>query len=127
MPAPREKHVHAEAFCLMQYQADDGSETELIWNSRDGVTPFVITLRSGKQARHVNWGQDVYAPDHRPLPGDRIFADLTAQRARQHATRMVEAYPEYLPDGVSVAQMIDQLAGGYLAQPGQPDLVEVAG
>jgi len=41
---------HAGAFCLMTYRADDGTEEEQVWNSRDGVTPFVITLRSGKAA-----------------------------------------------------------------------------
>lgn len=119
-------HTHSEAFCLMQYQADDGSEIEMIWNSRDGVTPFVITLRSGKQARHVNWGQDVYAPDHKPQPGDRIFTDLTPERARRSAARMVDAHPEYLPADTTREEMIDRLAAEY-ATPGAPDLVEVAG
>lgn len=74
-------HHHAEAFRLMRYQADDGTEDEWIWNSRDGVTPFIVTLRSGKSARHVNWAGDIYNPDHRPKPGDRIFVDLTPERA----------------------------------------------
>lgn len=51
--------AHQEAYCLMQYDADDGTETEVVWNSRDGVTPFGITLRSGKPATHARWGEDV--------------------------------------------------------------------
>lgn len=31
---------HAEAFMLMQYTSKGGTDTKLIWNSRDGVTPF---------------------------------------------------------------------------------------
>ena len=56
IPPPR--YRHPEAFMIMTYRADDGIEEERIWNSRDGVTPFVITLRNGKQATHVDWGQD---------------------------------------------------------------------
>jgi hypothetical protein len=32
------KHNHPEAFMLMEYVSEDGSETEVLWNSRDGVT-----------------------------------------------------------------------------------------
>lgn len=91
-------HVHGEAWCLMAYRADDGTETEVVWNSRDGVTPFVITLRSGKQATHVAWGNDVRKPDYRPTIGDRIFIDLTLERARELAAERVEEYwdhPDY--------------------------------
>ena len=85
-------HQHREAFCLMQYQADDGTEVEWIWNSRDGVTPFVITLRSGKSARHVDWSGDIYAPDHRPQPGDRIFVDLIPERAIERRRAFVDRW-----------------------------------
>jgi len=137
-------HLHAEAFCLMRYEADDGSEDEIIWNSRDGVTPFVITLRSGKTARHVDWQNDRYAPDHIPQPGDRIFVDLTPDRALESTRRMVERWwddpdmpmkdhPHLGPMGREGAAR--HLALGQLETPGsepgqetsgQPDLVEVA-
>lgn len=69
---------HAEAFKLMKYQTDDGSEWEIIWNSRDGVTPFCVESRGGKEMTHVNWDQDVITPiDYKPAPGTRMFVDAT--------------------------------------------------
>ena len=37
-------YLHKEAFRLMQYQDehDPNASIEWLWNSRDGVTPFVI-------------------------------------------------------------------------------------
>lgn len=83
-------HVHGEAFCHMLYRADDGTEEEWIWNSRDGVTPFVITLRSGKEARHVEWHRDRYDPGHQPQPGERIFRDLLPDSAIVKRREFVE-------------------------------------
>lgn len=60
-------YAHAEAFCLMTYRADDG------------VTPFVITLKSGKTASHVNWAADVRRPDHVLAPGERYFGGPAQQ------------------------------------------------
>lgn len=82
-------HDHVEAFCLMKYRADDGEE-EILWNSRDGVTPFMIRLRSGKEASHVEWHLDKYAPDYIPPVGSRIFADLTEEKAREMVRERVE-------------------------------------
>jgi hypothetical protein len=66
-------YQHAEAFCLMTYRSDDGTEEEVVWNSRDGVTPLVITLLSGQKATHVNWSADRPHPDHKPQHGERYF------------------------------------------------------
>ena len=81
---------HPEAFCLMTYKSDDGREAEVIWNSRDGVTPFVITLKSGRAGRHVEWHKDAYAPAHRPKVGDRIFRNMTRAEAKVIAERVFE-------------------------------------
>lgn len=72
-------YQHAEAFCLMTYRADDGSEEEVIWNSRDGVTPFTVRLLSGKTATHVNWAADRAVPDHRLKHGERYFGGAPEQ------------------------------------------------
>lgn len=85
-------HRHVEAYCLMKYQAIDGSEVEWIWNSRDGVTPFCVRSRSGKEMRHVDWRLDRYLPNYRPVAGERIFVDLPPAVAREDAERKVEAY-----------------------------------
>lgn len=133
---PPSRYAHAEAYCLMLYTADDGSESETVWNSRDGVTPMTITLRNGKRATHANWRNDArMAPDFTPPPGMRIFTDLTPARARWHAqnnltrwaadpelsTRFREAY------GHDDAAIIEQLTAEYLrGGPGAPDLIDPA-
>lgn len=111
---------HSEAFCLMKYRSDDGTEEEIIWNSRDGVTPFVISLRSGKPATHVDWKNDRCVPDYEPKTGERIFVDLTYERALEHA------YLKLLRDfGKADAQTAKKMARDWTIRPGQPDLIEV--
>jgi hypothetical protein len=81
--------AHKEAFALMKY-ADEHGNYELIWNSRDGVTPFIVHLRNGNEAMHVEWQHDSYQPRRVPHIGDRIFVDLTIERASELAARVVE-------------------------------------
>jgi hypothetical protein len=123
------RYRHAEAFAVMEYISDDGSEREKVWNSRDGVTPFVITLPSGKPATHHNWAADQRMPeDWVPPPGMRCFTDLTAARARELAVRAVDGW---LAEGFRDRLLgqfgdrddaIDALTAEYF-KPGAPDLV----
>jgi len=84
---------YKEAFCLMKYQSDDGEVIELIWNSRDGVTPFVISARDGsRQMTHVDWQLDESRPHHVPQLGDRIFIDHTEETAQKEAEQYVERW-----------------------------------
>jgi hypothetical protein len=108
----------------MKYVADDGSgEHEIIWNSRDGVTPFSLTLRNGKSATHHDWQNDRYAPHYEPLPGDRIFVDLTRERALELAQANIarwtgtEMQTKY---GLPVPQV---LADEYYGRGGMPDII----
>lgn len=129
---PTTKYNHAEAFCLMEYVSDDGTEKEVIWNSRDGVTPFVITLKSGKTAHHHDWSKDRCVPDFKPPKGTRMFVDMTEERARERATKMAA---HYWDDNVANAQdhfdsreqCINDLVQYNLeeARRGAPDIVEV--
>lgn len=83
------KHNHVEAFCLMTYADKEGKE-EVIWNSRDGVTPFVLYARSGKgEMQHVRWHEDQYAPYHVPDIGSRIFVSMTWEKAKEYAERRI--------------------------------------
>lgn len=118
------RYKHAEAFCLMTYQADDGSESEVVWNSRDGVTPFVIPLRSGKTATHVNWRGDVRTPDYAPPAGSRIFVDLTMERALEQARRNLARWAEEGVFAELPPPSAEELAREYL-HPGAPDIIEV--
>lgn len=51
--ATRRGHQHPEAFALMQYTSKSSGITEIVWNSRDGVTPFGILMRDGTEGKHV--------------------------------------------------------------------------
>lgn len=85
------KHDYSEAFMLMTYQSDDGTIKELIWNSRDGITPFCVDTRDGQQMmQHVEWRRDEYRPDYKPPSGSRIFVNLTIERAKEKRRHYVE-------------------------------------
>jgi hypothetical protein len=67
-------HRYGEAFKKMLYRSDDGTESEIVWNSRNGVTPFIITSKSGKSLSHDEWDKDEHCPDYVPsVPGERFF------------------------------------------------------
>jgi len=80
----------------MLYRDDHGNE-EWIWNSRDGVSPFCLMSPQGLEARHVEWSRDRYAPNHVPEIGDRIFVDMTPDRAKQLAETWFDRMSQ-LPD-----------------------------
>lgn len=65
---------------------------ERIWNSRDGVTPFGFVCPSCKEPKlqHVDWREDSYAPNHQPSSGQRVWVDLTRERARTIAQRTID-------------------------------------
>jgi hypothetical protein len=87
----KKKYNHAEAFCVMTYQSDDGTITEQLWNSRDGVTPFMIMSRNGgRELRHIDWGKDYPQPNYKPLPGKRIFVDATRELVTPKLNEYVE-------------------------------------
>jgi len=125
------EHVHGEAFAVMKYRSEDGEE-ELLWNSRDGVTPFCITLKSGKEARHVDWADDKHCHNHmiHMRAGDRYFADLDPESALAAAEANVERWwehPEY-PMSARWATKEDaarDLAKGYVGDGHEPTIKEV--
>lgn len=127
-------HLYAEAFCLMKYQTDAG-EVEMVWNSRDGITPFCIRI-DGEMANHVEWARDQYLPNYVPEVGSRIFVDLTPDRARETAEKRIAYLEKDQPQ--MVQEMLDRLEltrAGLVATvafdelkafwPHSPDLVEV--
>lgn len=89
-----QKYNHKEAFCIMKYKCADCGNTEFIWNSRDGVTPFGIGCQKchGHDMTHVNFVGDTFAPLHGLImkQGDRYFADMTIARAREYAVLRVD-------------------------------------
>ena len=87
-------HQHAEAFCLMRYECRDCEHREIIWNSRDGVTPFTTTcpVCGAADMVHVDWGDDKYAPDHVPWPGQGVWIGFPQELRRPMAAARVRAF-----------------------------------
>jgi len=102
-PDGRPKLLHREAFMLMIYRSEDGRHVETLWNSRDGVTPFIIGAKDapagqlGAPMQHVHWGADTFAPYHVPNIGDRVFVDLDRALAEPMVERQIEDWWEH-PD-----------------------------
>lgn len=79
--------IHGEAFCLMKYANKRRTILEILWNSRDGVTPFSIAAANltgqvliGDEERmlsHIDFQGDRNKPDHVPKDGERIFVDYS--------------------------------------------------
>ena len=89
---PRE-YKHKEAFCLMRYESHNGFLIETLWNSRDGVTPFMITNHSGTvEMKHTHWNNDLRKPHHVPQVGDRIFITLTEPLAKKYAEEYIKVH-----------------------------------
>lgn len=77
------KFNHKEAFCLMNYMCEDCKHREVIWNSRDGVTPFGTTCPScGSSLMHVYFRSDKFVPDHKLNKYQKFWRDGTPEEAR---------------------------------------------
>ncbi len=125
------EHKHTEAFMLMTYKCEECGTVEIIWNSRDGVTPFMgPTCNRGAcvgATLHENWSGDVYAPDYKPSVGERIWRDGTLDMMRDIKRRMVECNSEYLSDEAKqdIEAFIEKIAiEEHESQPGWPALIE---
>tara|TARA_R110000851_G_scaffold120002_1_gene248065 strand:- start:6186 stop:6719 length:534 start_codon:yes stop_codon:yes gene_type:complete len=136
-----EGHAFKEAFMLMKYVSKDGKTVETVWNSRDGVSPFMLGARDvdvslDTMLQHAHWGSDIYAPYHVPNVGDRVFVDATEETERPKC----EAYLDREWDGktldcqappgevvdpkIAREQLIDELLKESL-KPGAPAAVVV--
>jgi hypothetical protein len=117
-------HEHKEAYCLMKYQTMDKLETEYIWNSRDGVTPFGVKSRNTKKDLfHVDWEKDQYLPNYIPPMGSRVFVDLTVEIARRMATQMVEEHWKELQKSYPDKESAIEYYVKYWMEPGAPAVI----
>lgn len=104
-----------EAFHLMWYECPCGHR-ERIWNSREGVTPFCLPCPSCGEGslRHVEWNRDEEATNHVPHFGQRIFVNLTMERARERAEASVAYHHDKLgvplPDEMTRAELVERVA-----------------
>jgi len=123
-------HWHVEAFAVMTYATKDMTLIERIWNSRDGVTPFIVFSPDGREMRHIAWHLDVYAPSYRPQPGQRIFVSRSREHAEALARERVEEGWEH-PDCplramfASQAEAVAALVEDYYQGGAAPVLVQI--
>lgn len=119
---------YSTAYCLMAYQCSEGHK-EIIWNSRDGVTPFIIRCRKcTNNSQHVEWENDTYVPDHKPKKGDRVFIDLIVKNATKYRHAYVKKWWNTDMDRIfgSKENAIDKLVKNDLDEfSPPPDLIEV--
>lgn len=67
-----------EAFALMEYGCEECGKVEIIWNSRDGVTPFMVDCPfCHGTMQHINWSHDRFTPNYIPPIGSRVFFSCT--------------------------------------------------
>lgn len=105
-------YQHKAAFALMWYACEGKQRSvagapsertgcghrELIWNSRDGVTPFGCACPScGKTMLHVDWERDVRVPDYKPRPGQGFWRDGTPDEAEAIIRKRVEQWKDEYP------------------------------
>lgn len=87
-----EKYEYKTAFCIMLYQCELCGKKEELWNSRDGVTPFIINCVScGGSAQHINWGKDECIFDYNSPSHTRVFVNLTLKKAIEYSKKRVES------------------------------------
>lgn len=124
------KHNHPEAFCLMAYQAEGAPESpiEWIWNSRDGVTPFIVHSGDddGVPLQHVEWERDIYAPRYAPSIGQRVFIDLTREAGERYLRARIDRQWESMSERwATPAEAYEALIGGVIeaVDKRQPNVV----
>ena len=117
----KQRYNHKEAFCLMLYECERCGRSETLWNSRDGVTPFIIRCRHcNGEARHINWFMDECKPNHKPKPGQRIFVDMTKEKARKIALNVVKRANLIVGD-----DELDALINDFWHNGKAPDIITV--
>lgn len=120
------KYNHVEAFCLMRYESNDHTVVEYLWNSRDGVTPFCIHAKDGQtELEHVNWNSDERRETHKPMPGDRIFIDLTLEQAKVYRGHQWDRWykdPTLVSELIATYQNKHTFVAKTTLQQGEPDV-----
>lgn len=120
------EYNHKEAFCLMIYMCDICGTREVIWNSRDGVTPFGTACQScGGSYTHHFFGSDECHPEQRLNKYQKYWRDGTEKEARDILHRRYKTFSEQGHDffGVSEQEFVDNVMNdGHEFQEGWPIL-----
>jgi hypothetical protein len=115
------KYNHVEAFCLMFYRCEKCGQLEVLWNSRDGVTPFIIGCSEcdGNMV-HINMKFDHAVEDHIVEKGERVFIDMPESLKETFARRSLKAYKEskyydpkeIITDEITIKETVDNMKLG---------------
>lgn len=119
---------HSEAYKLMNYQCQECGHHEVLWNSRDGVTPFSINCSKCNDPSgsvHIDWHSDRFSPFFRPTKGQRYFADMTRERARELANRNADILVSRGDiEQTERNRCADRMFDSYFDDGHQPDILE---
>ena len=87
------KYLCNKAFHVMQYECEKCKKTEILWNSRDGVTPFAVSCRACNEGmmNHIKWEEDYIDLDYVPVRGSRVFVDATPEIFKITLRALVDA------------------------------------
>jgi len=122
------KYNHVEAYCLMHYGCKDCSSIEILWNSRDGVTPFIIKcLECGGEANHVRWELDDCLPDFKPSLGMRVFVDITLEKVHEYAKKRIDSFKgtehEIKPESTRYKEVLKSVMENMYHNGEAPDII----
>lgn len=87
LAAQLRQYENGSAYCLMLYACSSCLHREVLWNSRDGITAFSIVCPTcGKTTlSHSQFAHDWCVPEHVPHEGQRVWIDMTKERATELA------------------------------------------
>lgn len=120
------EYEHKEAFCLMNYKCEECKHHEVIWNSRDGVTPFGTSCPScGRSLTHVYFRSDKCVPDHQLNKYQKFWRDGTESEAIQILYKRCKDFREQgydMGDRTDEGFIKDVIDEGHEFQKGWPFL-----
>ena len=108
--AEKEQYQHKEAFCLMLYQGQTSKRVLDVWNSRDGVTPFIVFI-DHEEYKHIAWQFDRCVPDHKLRPGDYFWRAMTEEEAERIAAWRVDRYCPDMSDAERAREVVEAAKG----------------
>lgn len=128
------KYNHAEAYCLMTYKCEKCGCEETLWNSRDGVTPYIVMCRNEDydgHMLHIAFNNDERMPSHyRPENGVRIFIDLTPEKHYEYELKKAKRYMKMAEEGDKICKQtlkdygsVEELAKSTPMEEGTPDVI----
>jgi hypothetical protein len=126
------KYKFNEAYMLMYYENAETKMGFMVYNTRDGVTPFCV-VEDGKEYQHTHWGMDRrpaqgYVEKHILVPGQRIFRDITPEEGKNFAIarlRQAKGTPYEVEEGSEQWNELLASLTEEFSRPGEPIMVKI--